>query len=40
MSEDINGIQYATADVFKHVGNMSIKLMPFILPHCGAFGAR
>jgi hypothetical protein len=40
MSEHINGIQYATADVFKHLNNLSIKLVPFILPDCGAVGAR
>lgn len=31
---------HPVADVIKHMGIMSIKLVPFILPHCGAVGAR
>jgi len=40
MLEQISGIQYAMADLLKHLGNLPIKLVPLILPDCGAVGAR
>ncbi len=38
--EHISCLQSTMANVIKHVANTSIKLVPFILPHCGPVRAR
>ncbi len=40
MLEHISGIQYAMGDLLKHLGNLPIKLVPFILLDYVAVGAR